>query len=400
MLREMTFEYVESLKYVNEVPRRFTLPDGMGDIIAVVGPRRVGKTFTLLKKAAAILGSGGKAVYVTFDDPELRRWSARKLAEEARALYPSGRVALFLDEVRDWPDWDRNLRWLHDVKDFEIYVSGSTSALSLDRVPSRLRGRYISKLLLPLSFAEVANATPDTFRGRGALKNLLDAYLKWGGFPEVWLGRSLDKIRALLDTVFYRDIVEGRGIREPEEFEVLFRAVVESYANPVTWRSLTRQLAAEGVEIDVKTVIRYVKYMQWSYLVFVVEPYGYRRSAPRKVYLVDTSLASLTKAGLDKGRKMENAVYIELLQRSLAEGGKVYYLKWNSGEVDFYYVGSGRAVIEVSYDPDEGHIRKAARAADRMRLGKAQVISWDLEDRRIVGGVEVELIPLWRWLLR
>jgi len=168
MLKEMTLEYVESLKYVDEIPRRFALPETGSDIVAVVGPRRVGKTFTLLKKAAETLKAGGQAVYATFDSPELRKWSAKKLAEEVRSLYPTDRVALFLDEVQEWPNWDYNLQWLHDVKDFQIYATGSTSALSVDQVPSRLRGRYISKLLLPLSFAELAHgAAPHTFHERG-----------------------------------------------------------------------------------------------------------------------------------------------------------------------------------------------------------------------------------------
>jgi len=400
MLKEMTLEYVESLKYVDEIPRRFALPEAGSDIVAVVGPRRVGKTFTLLKKAAETLKAGGQVVYATFDNPELRKWSAKKLAEEVRSLYPTGRVALFLDEVQEWPNWDYSLRWLHDVKDFQIYATGSTSALSVDQVPSRLRGRYISKLLLPLSFAELAHgAAPHTFRERGALKSLLDDYLKWGGFPEVWKSRSLDKVRALLDTVFYRDVVEARGVREPEEFEALFYTVVENYANPATWRSLARALASEGVEIDPKTVIKYVKYMQWAYLIFVVPPYGRRRGAPRKIYLVDPAFTNLTKAGLDKGRKIENVTYLHLLRKALEEGGKIYYIK-DREEVDFYYVGQERAVVEAAYDPDESHIRKAAKAAEKLGLKRAHVVTWDTEDTRRVGQVDIEIIPLWKWLLR
>ena len=38
----MTVEYVESLRYVEEVPRLFSLPDPGGDVLALVGPRRVG----------------------------------------------------------------------------------------------------------------------------------------------------------------------------------------------------------------------------------------------------------------------------------------------------------------------------------------------------------------------
>ncbi|USG99522.1 hypothetical protein K1720_08390 [Thermococcus argininiproducens] len=48
-LRELTWEYIEGLRYVKEIPREVVLPIGM-DIKAIIGPRRVGKTFLMLKK--------------------------------------------------------------------------------------------------------------------------------------------------------------------------------------------------------------------------------------------------------------------------------------------------------------------------------------------------------------
>jgi predicted AAA+ superfamily ATPase len=191
------------------------LPLGLRDIVAAEGPRRAGKTFLMLKAAEGLLRSGGQALYISFDEPQLRRLDARRLAEIVRGEYPSGPVHLFLDEVQEWAEWDSKLRWLHDVGDFHLYVTGSSSALQSSEIPSRLRGRYISKLLLPFSFREVAAAALGgleavTFRERGALRGLLSEYLAWGGFPEVWLYRSREKLVSLLETMFYRDIA-----REP-----------------------------------------------------------------------------------------------------------------------------------------------------------------------------------------
>ena len=102
LLRELTEEYLGSLKYVREVAREVALPLGLRDIVAVVGPRRAGKTFLMLKAAEKLLRSGGQALYISFDEPQLRRLDARKLAEMVRGEYPSGPVHLFLDEVQEW----------------------------------------------------------------------------------------------------------------------------------------------------------------------------------------------------------------------------------------------------------------------------------------------------------
>lgn len=393
VLREMTEEYLGSLAYVREIPRAFRLPEAAADIVAVVGPRRVGKTFTLLKRAAELRARGEQVLYVTFDDPWAAALDERRLAEEARRLYPAGRIHLFLDEVQEWPHWDRRLRWLHDVKDFHIYATGSTSELSADRVPARLRGRYVSRLLLPLSFREVAGGGgAGTFRDRGPLRRLLEEYARWGGFPEVWLWRSPDKVRSLLDTMFYRDIVERRRVRDVEAFRRVFQAVVENFANPVTWRSLAR---AAGGEADPKTAAAYVRYMEEAYLVFTVERYGTARRrarAPRKLYLVDPALATGLPS-LDAGRRLENLVFLHLLRRSLEEGGRIYYLQHDGEEVDFVYLqGDMVRLYEAAYQPDERHARKLARARERLRAAEAVLISWDSEDHGAV--------PAWRWLLQ
>ena len=44
ILREITYEYIGSLKYVKEIKRNIEMPVAR-DIVAIIGPRRVGKTF-------------------------------------------------------------------------------------------------------------------------------------------------------------------------------------------------------------------------------------------------------------------------------------------------------------------------------------------------------------------
>ncbi|MEM0219808.1 MAG: AAA family ATPase [Thermoproteota archaeon] len=166
-LLEITYEYLDSLKYVNEIPREIVLPTASPDVVAIVGPRRSGKTFLMLKTANDMLKNNRQTVYVSFDEPSLRTIPVRRFAELVRKEYPEGKVNLFLDEIQEWKDWDFNLRWLHDVKDFTIFISGSSSSLQSSEIPSRLRGRYTSKLVAPFSFKEVCNFSLKTFREKG-----------------------------------------------------------------------------------------------------------------------------------------------------------------------------------------------------------------------------------------
>lgn len=68
--------------------------------------------------------------------------------------------------------------------------------------------------MLPLSFSETyAQNTGQTFRGAGILRNNLEEYMKWGGFPEIWLQKSREKLVNIQETMFYRDIIERQGVR-------------------------------------------------------------------------------------------------------------------------------------------------------------------------------------------
>lgn len=100
-LKEITLEYIGALDYVEEIVREVEMPHG-SDIKAIIGPRRVGKTFLMLKKAKNMLENGENVLYLPLDEPELARMEARELAEEVRKEYPSGKVTLFLDEVQEW----------------------------------------------------------------------------------------------------------------------------------------------------------------------------------------------------------------------------------------------------------------------------------------------------------
>jgi predicted AAA+ superfamily ATPase len=391
MLDVLSREYLESIRNVREIPRRFKLPQSQFDIVAVVGPRRVGKTFLFLKTAWELLERGEQVLYASFEHLWVNSLDERRLAEEVRRVYPRGTVHLFLDEAQAWPRWDYRLRWLHDVKDFRLYVTGSTSELSAERIPARLRGRYISRLLLPLSFCEVAGmSAAQTFRDAGLARRLFQEYARWGGFPEIWLERSLDKVRSLVDTVFYRDIVERRRVRDVEALEALLKLVLENYANPITWRSLARSL-----DVDAKTAAAYIRYMEEAYFLFVVERFGpakRRIKAPRKIYLVDPVFASLSKSGLDMGRRLENLVFIELLRRAVERGGRLYYVDLDGGEVDLAYVEDGAVELyEAAYEPDEKHARKLREAAGRLGAASYTLISWDSEDHGA--------IPAWKWML-
>ncbi len=403
-LKELTEEYLGSLKYIKEIPRRFELGEST-DIVALIGPRRVGKTFMLLKRVRKLLDKELQALYVPFDEPFLRDMDVRKFAELVRKEFPDGRVYLFLDEVQEWRGWAFNLRWLHDVRDFIIYVSGSSSALLSSEIPSRLRGRYVSKTLYPLSFREVVGFDVRTFRERGRVRALLEEYMRWGGFPEVWVSRSREKVTSLLDTIFYRDIIERFRVRDIEVFRRVLYHALTNYANFVTYRGLRRFLKGIGISVDVKTVMNYLAYMKHAFLIFTNELYTHSRRRmelnPKKIYVIDPSIIALFPRSVDEGRIMENITYLELLRRK-GPMNDVYYHRTQKGEeIDFLIMRHGRPtqLVEVTHTLEPQHLKKVSKALQELKLKKATIITRDEEEKIQEGNHTIEVTPLWKWLL-
>ncbi|ASJ05286.1 ATP-binding protein [Thermococcus barossii] len=409
-LREITEEYVGSLRFVEEIEREVPLPAG-SDIKAIIGPRRVGKTFLLLKRVEE-LRERENVLYVPFDEPELRGLDAREFAEMVRAEFPEGRVTLLLDEVQEWGDWDVKLRWLHDVKDFDIYVSGSSSALMSSEIPSRLRGRHVSRLVLPLSFREVAGKKPGTFRERGRVRNLMGDYLRWGGFPEVWRSRSREKIISILETMFYRDMVERFAFRDVREFREAFYHILSLYGGYFTYRSLQRALRGLGVDANVKTVMNYLRAMEEAFLVFQLPLFAPSMRtimrSPRKLYLVDTAFANLFFKGLEEGRRIENIVFIELLREKSYWRPEIELSYYSDGdvEVDFVVRAGGRVeeLVQVTYELNASNYGREVlglvKAGKRLGAERLTLVTLDSDETIREGGKTVQVTPLWRFLLR
>ena len=413
-LREITLEYLGALEKTEEIPREVGLPkENNIDIKAIVGPRRVGKTFLMLRTAKNLMENGERVLYLPFDEPELRKLSARQLAEEIRREFPEGKVTLFLDEIQEWDEWDTKLRWLHDVGDFNIYVSGSSSALLSSEIPSKLRGRHVSKLILPLSFREIAGKEqPVTFRGRGRLRKLLDEYIKWGGFPEVWLTKSREKVISILETIFYRDIIERFAFRDVREFREVFYYVLSLYGGYFTYRSLQRALKGLGIEANVKTVMNYLHAMESSFLVFELPLFSPSTKrimrSPRKLYLVDTAFTGLFFKGQDTGRKIENLVFLEILREKSYRNPLIelsYYSDGNS-EVDFV-VRAGNEVselVQVTYEISpsnyEREVLSLIKAGKRLGVETLTLVTMNEEKTLRERGKTVKVIPLWKFLLR
>jgi len=119
------------------------------EIIAIFGPRQVGKT-TLLKE---IYKRVNNPIYLTFEDIEIKTIFEEDIKSFIK-LYVERYDNIFIDEFQYTKTGGKNLKYIYDTTNKKIFISGSSAMeLSINAV-KYLAGRIFVFNLYSFSFGE------------------------------------------------------------------------------------------------------------------------------------------------------------------------------------------------------------------------------------------------------
>lgn len=418
-------EWLEEWEMPALVPRDApdVQPENLKRILAVVGPRRAGKTYFMYQLIQALLSSGRyskkQILFMDFEDYRLGEIGPDAMEEILVAFhrlagqYP---VFLFFDEIQHLPNWNRVLRTLHNRARFRIVVSGSNSKLLSSEIASELRGRYEDLLMLPFSFCEYlryrnvpySHASMHT-AARGKILAAFDDYLKHGGFPEVALSKTRTEQRKILQgyfrTIFFRDILDRYNIKARSVLDALMNDVLENYADIFSIARFEKQLRSNDMPCSKRTISNYVSYLKEAFFIISHERFSFssrrRIMNPKKVYLSDTGFAALGHPfSENRGRILENLVAVEFFRR----GMETYYFK-NRNECDFV-VKEGRNpahAIQVCWElttrNEKRELAGLKEACKALELRSGIILTYDQEQEWEANGIKIAVMPVWKWLL-
>lgn len=410
------------------ISREVRLPKDLQKVITLYGPRRSGKTYLFYQMMLELAKEGvasKRMLYINFEDERILPFSKddwEVLLEVFFELYPENvgeKVYLFLDEAQEAPYWDKFVRRMSEKKEFRIFLTGSSSKLLSKEIATSLRGRTISYFLTPFSFREAllakgikAQANVEHLQQRHLIKKEFSNYLKFGGFPEAIEKEDPIKIRILqeyFELVFYRDIVERHKIRNYTLMKELMRYLVNNFASLFSIMGYYNLLKSSGQKTGKDTVCEYVSWLEDVNFVKFVQFYDYsikRRAVnPRKIYCIDTGLitAIASQFSENKGRYLENAVYLELLRR----GKEVFY--WKDGaarEVDFLVAerGKPKQLIQVAASIEDNKVKEREltpliAAAEKFKIEDCFILTADQNAEFSAGRFKIKIRPIWLWLL-
>jgi predicted AAA+ superfamily ATPase len=349
-------------------------------MVFIGGPRQVGKTTLALSLLGADADETHPA-YFNWDDP-------RSAARLRRLELPPGEKVIVLDEIHKYARWRNLVKGIFDSERSRrrILVTGSARLDHYRKGGDSLVGRYRYFRLHPFSLSEVS---PSPTTGD------LEALMRFGGFPEPFLLQD-DREHRLWQRERIARVVRGdlRDLEQVREISLVERLVdmlPERVGSPLSIKSLR-----EDLEVDHKTVERWVTILENLYLCFRISPFGAPRvravKKERKLYLWDWSMAP------EGGARFENLVasqllkYCHFVEDTEGHAMELRFLRdTDKREVDFVVVKDRRPLFAVECKTGEHGVSPAVRYfAERTTIPRFYQVH--LGDRRYETG-PVSVLP-------
>lgn len=358
MLQILLGEFQDKLKLLKDVVvRDAEFPDAPNKIKVAIGMRRAGKTYFLYQQILKMIGDGVSKtaiLYINFEDDRLLPLNEQKLAKLVDAfysLYPENhdrKCYLFFDEIQNVNNWPIVIRRLHDTKNAEIFLTGSSAKMLSKEIATSLRGRSLAIEIWPYSFNEFTRAKKFAIdrslydkKTQDKLRQIFHQYLSDGGFPEIISFDPDVKQKTLqeyLDVVLYRDIIERHNIKNPTLIKYMILSMIHNVGKPFAVNKFYNDIKSQGYQIGKDILYEYADHMEDAYLAFPVAIYDKSirktHTNPKKLYAIDPGMirALTLNYESDLGRLFENIVYLDLKRL----GCKIsYYLTAERYEIDF-----------------------------------------------------------------
>ena len=412
VLKTLIVEYQQFVKGITLIERDIHLSAQLNYVF--VGLRRAGKSYLMYQQIQNLLKEGHKVeeiLYFNFEDDRLVNLTVEDLDlikvcyEELYAYRP----IFFLDEIQIVQHWERFARRLADQK-YRVYVTGSNAKMLSSEIATTLGGRFIVQNVYPFSFRECLKANNIMveptwyFKNRAEIVRSFSEYFYYGGLPELELVEGAEKrqwLSNLFNKIFFGDLITRYSIRNDLAMKVLIRKLAESVKQPSSFSRLSNIVSSAGAKTTTDTIIDYLEFLQATWLIFSLENYASKlaeKVSNRKYYFIDNGLLNLFL--IDPVTSLlENLVAITLRKKYEDE---LYFYHQNI-EVDFY-IPAEKLAVQVSYSLKEETTRKREitallKMAAVMEVEKLLIITNDEEEVIIENGKEINVIPIWKWLL-
>lgn len=315
---------------------------------------------------------------------------------------------LFFDEIQNIENWEKFVNRMYE-KGTKVFVTGSNAKLLSSEISTSLTGRNKVLELFPFSFSEFLifhNKKYDlaklTSKDKALLIKDFNQYVETGGFPLVVKENDLELINSYFQDILYRDIIARYKLSQVNEIKQIGLYFASNIGKLFSYSTLQ---AISGIK-STSSIKDYLHYYEQSYLFFFLKKFDFsvRKQImnPKKVYSVDQAISHRLGFAFseNKGRVLENIIYIELIRR-----GKEVYYHSGQNECDFL-VKEGLKVteaIQVAWTLSRANLEREKRglieAMQNHQLKNGLLLVYETEETETLHNENITIMPAWRWLL-
>ncbi|GLR17344.1 ATP-binding protein [Portibacter lacus] len=295
----------ELIKNLNVRISRFIGIDWNDRLIALAGPRGVGKTTFLLERVSKL----ENVLYVTLDD---LYFTHNSLLEVAAEFVRKGGKHLYIDEVHKYPNWSRELKNIYDrYSDLNVVFSGSSilhihggdadlsrraviynmKGLSFREYIQLETGRYINPLNLSDIFDHHEEIAKFLVKDLKPLK-YFEEYLKTGYFP-FYLESKISyasKLLSIINLTLETDLPYIKNIESSHVFKL--KKLLYVVSKSVPFKPNISKLSRD-IEVSRATILTYLSYMEEAKLIKMLSENIHGDgilTKPEKIYLDNPNL--------------------------------------------------------------------------------------------------------------
>ena len=346
--------------------------EGNGMIKVITGIRRCGKSFLLFNiYKDNLLERGIQEDHIIQVNLEDRR--NKKLRDpDALLEYIDKQMTdkdiyyILLDEIQFVPEFEDVLNSYLNVKNAEVFVTGSNAKFLSKDVITEFRGRGWEIRVHPLSFAEYYG----TVGGEKAVA--LEEYYLYGGLPQVAQMRTPAEkenyLREIFETVYLKDVIERNHLHNVDGMRELVRILASAMGSSSNVRRIANTFKSVG-GVDINEALRYnVKGRKYI-------------GTETKYYFEDVGIrnAVLGFRQIEFNHTMENVIYNELRRLGYSvDVGLVEIAKRNSsGKIE-------RRNLEIDFvvnrHDERLYIQSAYALPDKQKMDQEQASLLNVPD--------------------
>ena len=330
---------------------------GKGNIIALVGSRRVGKSYVL--KDFIQRHKDDPETNIIYIDKEKKAFKDIKTKDDLdhwiEARFINGKHNFILiDEAQEIEHFEESICNWYTEDNTDVIITGSNSKMLSGELATLIAGRHVEIRIHPLTYSEFLE-----FHNLEDSDESLMTYLNYGGLPGLRkVGLDNDEqvwayLTSVFNTIVLKDIIERHDIRNIPFLNNLIAFYADTTGKLTSANSIAKYMKSQQENVSANLILLYRGFFAEAFLLDIVSRYDIHGKkifeSNEKIYWDDLGLRNLkAEGGMDSyiEKVIENAIYKHLC--FLGYEVKVGVL--NAGEVDFVCTKPGKTVyVQASY---------------------------------------------------